>query len=43
MYIGVWCDDILKCGIVEDFGRYEVFKFIIYFLLEVSNFIVRDL
>lgn len=34
MYTGVWCDDIPKCGTVEDFGRQEAPKPTIYPLPE---------
>lgn len=36
LYTGVWCDDIPKCGTVEDFGRHEAPKPTTYPLPEVS-------
>lgn len=36
LYTGVWCDDIPKCGTVEDFGRHEAPNPTTYSLPEVS-------
>ena len=36
LYTGVWCDDIPKCGTVEDFGRHEAPNPTTYPLHEVS-------
>lgn len=42
MYTGVWCDDIPKCGTVEDFGRHEAPKPTTYPLPEVGAITLHD-
>lgn len=41
MYTGVWCDDIPKCGTVEDFGRHEAPNPTTYPLPEVCVLFVK--